>query len=69
MRRPSRHKNEHLKHLSVWSTEQDVYLIEHAEQPLSELAKQLPYNEEQILARKKVLGLVRRAKQLRRFYE
>ena len=69
MRRPSHRKNDHLKHLSVWSTEQDVYLIEHAEQSLSELAQALPYNEEQILARKKVLGLIQRAKQLKRFHD
>lgn len=69
MRRPSRQKYDHLQPLSVWSTEQDVYLIEHAEHSLSELAQALPYSEAQILARKKLLGLMRRAKQLRRFYD
>lgn len=49
-----------------WSVEQDCYLIEHANQSIQQLQKTLPYNEEEINARKKVLGLLKRQRALQR---
>ena len=36
-----------------WTTEQDGFLIEHADLAISELIQLLPYTEEEIKARKK----------------
>ncbi|WP_180145267.1 acyl-CoA thioesterase [Acinetobacter sp. YH12052] len=52
----------------VWSTEQDAVLIEHADLAMSELIQHLGFSEEDILQRKKVLGLNRRARQIQRLY-
>lgn len=49
-----------------WSVEQDCYLIEHASQSMAQLQKILPFNEEEINARKKVLGLMKRQRALQR---
>ncbi|WP_088459039.1 acyl-CoA thioesterase [Acinetobacter soli] len=49
-----------------WTTEQDGYLIEHADFAISELIQLLPYTEEEIKARKKVLGLLKRERQFRK---
>ncbi len=49
-----------------WSREQDIYLIEHNHLPLAELMQQLCFNEEEINARRKVLGLTTRLKQMRK---
>jgi len=45
---------------SSWTTDQDIYLIENSSQGIDELLKHLPYTEDQILNRKKVLGLIKR---------
>lgn len=52
----------------VWSTEQDAVLIEHADLAMSELIQRLGFSEEDILQRKEVLGLNRRARQIQRLY-
>lgn len=49
---------------SNWTTEQDCYLIEHSSMSIEELIVELPYSEDEIMARKEVLGLVRRARQM-----
>lgn len=51
---------------SNWTTEQDCYLIEHSSMSIEELIVELPYSEDEIMARKEVLGLVRRARQMRK---
>ena len=48
----------------IWSTEQDIYLIEHNQFPIAELEKVLPFNEEEIRNRREILGLVRRDRQM-----
>lgn len=52
----------------IWSTERDAVLIEHADLTMSELIQHLGFSEEDILQRKKVLGLNRRARQIQRLY-
>lgn len=52
---------------SSWTTDQDIYLIENSSQGIDELLKNLPYTEDQILNRKKVLGLIKREWQIRKF--
>lgn len=49
-----------------WSVEQDCYLIEHATQTIAQLQQVLPFDEEQINARKQVLGLIKRQRALQR---
>lgn len=49
-----------------WSREQDIYLIEHNHVPMSQLMEKLPFNEEEIMARRKVLGLMTRLKQIKK---
>ena len=49
-----------------WPTDQDCLLIENFEIPMYLLLKILPYSEQEILARKEMLGLLTRAKQLRK---
>ena len=49
-----------------WTQQQDIFLIEHNEWPITELQQHLPYSEEEIMARRKILGLVTRIKQLKR---
>ena len=52
---------------SEWTTEQDIYLIEHSTTSLAELCVRLPFTDTQILERKKRLGLIRRARQMSQF--
>lgn len=52
---------------ALWTVEQDIYLIENADLALADLQVQLPYSEEEIQDRKACLGLIRRAKQFRKF--
>jgi hypothetical protein len=52
--------------LSTWTTEQDIYLIEHNTLDLEILCQNLPYTRDEILERKAVLGLIRREWQLKR---
>ncbi|MCL6240189.1 MULTISPECIES: acyl-CoA thioesterase [Acinetobacter] len=52
----------------IWSTEQDAELIEHADLAMSELIQRLGFCEEDILQRKEILGLNRRARQIQRLY-
>ena len=52
---------------STWTTEQDIYLIENSLQSIDELLKHRPYSEDEILDRKKTLGLIKREWQLRKF--
>ncbi|MCH4245952.1 acyl-CoA thioesterase [Acinetobacter gerneri] len=49
-----------------WTTEQDIFLIEHSSMSIVELTNNLPYSEDEIMARKEVLGLIRRARQMRK---
>lgn len=51
---------------TVWTQEQDIYLIEHSHLTIEELCEFLPYSEHEILLRKKRLGLVRRTRQIKR---
>lgn len=51
---------------SNWTTEQDCFLIENSALPIEVLILNLPFSEEQIRARKTVLGLVRRQRQMNR---
>ena len=50
---------------SSWSTEQDIFLIENNQLSIDELVKILPFNGEEIVDRKSVLGLIRREISLR----
>ena len=52
----------------IWSTEQDAVLIEHADLAMPELIQRLGFCEEDILQRKEILGLNRRARQIQRLY-
>lgn len=52
----------------IWSTEQDAELIEHADLAMPELILRLGFCEEDILQRKEILGLNRRARQIQRLY-
>ena len=51
----------------IWSIEQDAVLIAHADLAMPELMQCLGFSEEDILQRKEVLGLNRRARQIQRF--
>lgn len=50
-----------------WTREQDIYLIEHNHLAINELMQKLGFNEEEIMARRKILGLTTRLKQMRKF--
>ena len=52
----------------IWSIEQDAELIEHADLAMPELIQRLGFCEEDILQRKEILGLNRRARQIQRLY-
>lgn len=54
--------------LSSWTTEQDIYLIEHNSLDLALLCEKLPYSADEILERKAVLGLIRREWQLKKLH-
>lgn len=49
-----------------WTTEQDCFLIENSDLSIIELLNYLPFSDEEILDRKEVLGLIRRARQMRK---
>lgn len=49
-----------------WTREQDIILIENNNLPIEQLSEMLNCSQEDIMARRKVLGLVTRNKQLRR---
>ncbi len=49
-----------------WTREQDIILIENNNLPIEQLSEMLKSSQEDIMARRKVLGLVTRNKQLRR---
>ncbi|WP_278492045.1 hypothetical protein [Acinetobacter gyllenbergii] len=51
---------------SIWTTEQDCFLIENGSLSIEELRVHLPFSEEEIRVRKSVLGLVRRHRQMNR---
>ncbi|MFV5373701.1 hypothetical protein [Acinetobacter calcoaceticus] len=50
-----------------WTTEQDCFLIENNSLPIHELTEHLPFSEEEIRARRSVLGLMRRDKQMKTY--
>ena len=50
----------------TWTVEMDSILIEHVMLDISELVLILDVEETEILERKKLLGLLRRARQLRK---
>lgn len=52
---------------TAWSTEQDCYLIEHAQLESEQLKIVLPFSADEIKKRKEILGLIRRSKQLRKW--
>lgn len=54
---------------SDWSTEQDIFLIENNQLSIDELVKILPFNGEEIVDRKSVLGLIRREISLRKIHK
>lgn len=54
------------KNVSGWSTDQDCLLIEKANFQLSELVEMLPYSEDEIINRKRELGLIKSAKTVKR---
>ena len=66
MSRPHFRKDQQKLTDQIWTEEQDIYLIENNHLTIEEIAAKLPYDEDQILMRKKRLGLIRRTKQLRR---
>lgn len=64
MKRQVRKQSEYT--MSGWTIEQDSYLIENNTLQIAELCKVLPYSADEIMVRKQILGLMRRAKQLNR---
>ncbi|WP_227610752.1 MULTISPECIES: hypothetical protein [unclassified Acinetobacter] len=50
--------------VSPWTTEQDIFLIENSDMPNESLALNLPFSLDEIIARKKVLGLMRRQRHM-----
>jgi len=50
----------------LWTTEQDVFLIENDSMAIIDLREFLPFSEEEILNRKKILGLLKRSKQMKK---
>ncbi|MDA3442659.1 acyl-CoA thioesterase [Acinetobacter bereziniae] len=61
-----RQRKKHEFPKSNWTTEQDCYLIENSNLPINELMRNLPYSDDEIIDRKEILGLVRRARQMRK---
>ena len=57
-------KSEHIT--SIWTTEQDIFLIENSVMAIEELINHLPFTEDEIIKRKEVLGLTRRHRQMRK---
>lgn len=50
-----------------WTQQQDIYLIEHNDCSIEELQQHLPYSLEEIMARRNILGLTTRLRQLKKF--
>lgn len=50
----------------TWTQAQDIYLIEHNYLPINELMQALGVSEEEINARRRILGLTTRLKQMRK---
>lgn len=61
----TRHKSLKIA-LSIWTTDQDCYLIENSSMSIDELKIQLPFSEDEIWERKRLLGLNRRQRQMRK---
>lgn len=61
-----RQRKKHEFPKSNWTTEQDCYLIENSNLPINELMRNLPFSDDEIIDRKGILGLIRRARQLRK---
>lgn len=54
------------RNVSIWTTEQDCFLIENSSLSIEELIEHLPFSEEEIRVRKSALGLIRRQRQMNR---
>jgi 3'-phosphoadenosine 5'-phosphosulfate sulfotransferase (PAPS reductase)/FAD synthetase len=61
-----RQRKKHQFPISNWTTEQDCYLIENSNLPINELMRNLPYSDDEMIDRKEILGLIRRARQMRK---
>jgi len=55
--------------VSPWTTDQDIFLIENNSMPNESLALNLPFSIDEIIARKKVLGLIRRQRHMSKAFE
>ncbi|TCB50732.1 acyl-CoA thioesterase [Acinetobacter sp. ANC 4779] len=62
----NRRSRKQLEATTHWTREQDSYLIENHLLTFAELRIKLPFTDDQIIQRKKLLGLLRRERQLRR---
>lgn len=49
-----------------WTPQHDSYLIENNHLDMDVLTRNLPFNAEEIMGRRKVLGLVTRSKQMKK---
>ena len=49
-----------------WTQQQDIYLIENNQLPLEQLQQHLSYSADEITARRKILGLTTRSRQLKK---
>mgnify|MGYP003470740767 FL=1 len=50
-----------------WSKEQDIYLIENNHLAIEQLIEKLSFDADEIMERRKILGLLTRTRQLRKF--
>lgn len=50
-----------------WSKEQDIFLIEYNHLDLEQLSEALSFDADEIMQRRKILGLITRNKQLKKF--
>lgn len=53
----------------VWTTEEDIYLIDNQELPLEEQAAKICCTEDEVSDRRAVLGLIQRARAIIRLAE
>lgn len=65
MRRNRTHQKDLLND-DRWKVDQDCYLIENQSMSVDELSVTLPFNVDEIIARRQVLGLERRARKIMR---
>lgn len=49
-----------------WSKEQDIFLIENNHLEIEQLIEKLSFNADEIMERRKILGLLTRTRQLRK---